>query len=154
VSDALRVRVNGEVRDVSGAPTRTLLRVLREDLELGGPREGCGIGVCGACTVLLDGRALSACLLLAAQVEGHDVTTVEGLADGDRLHPVQQAFIDHSAFQCGFCTPGFLVSAVALLERERRPTDDEIRDELSGTLCRCGCYRNILEAVRSAARPE
>ena len=150
----LRLRVNGQEHEVSGPAGRTLLHVLREDLGLGGPREGCGIGVCGACTVLVDERPVSGCLLLAEQAVGRSVVTVEGLARDGQLHPVQEAFLRHHAFQCAYCTPGFVLSTVALLAEHPAPTDEEVREYLAGNLCRCGCYRTILEAVRSlAGRP-
>lgn len=149
-----QLRVNGRPYDVRGDRQRTLLHVLREDLGLGGPREGCGIGVCGACTVLMDGRPVSACLILAVQADGRELLTIEGIARDGTLHPVQQAFIDHSAFQCGYCTPGFILTTIALLEEQPSASDEQIRDHLTATLCRCGCYRNILEAVQSMASRE
>jgi len=130
-------------------PTRTLLSVLRDDLGLVGAKEGCGIGMCGACTVLLDGQAMSSCLLLAAQCDGKAITTVEGLSRDGALHRVQQAFFDHAAFQCAYCTPGFVLATVALLSENPAPSDEEIRECLSGNLCRCGSYVNILKAVRA-----
>lgn len=133
-------------------PTRTLLAVLRDELNLVGSKEGCGIGMCGACTVLVDDKAMSSCLLLAAQCEGKEITTVEGLAHDGALDRVQQAFYDHAAFQCAYCTPGFLLATVALLKENPAPTDEEIREGLSGNLCRCGSYGNIMEAVRAASR--
>ncbi len=126
-----------------------MLEVLRDDLELGSVREGCGIGMCGTCTVLVDGRAISSCLLLAVQAEGKAIITVEGLTSGERLHPVQQAYIDHAAFQCAYCTPGFILSTIALLTEHPNPDDETIREYLSGNLCRCGSYANILKAVRA-----
>jgi len=126
----------------------TLLDTLRDELGLVGAREGCGIGMCGACTVLVDGRTVSSCLMLAVQAEGREITTVEGLAKGEQLHPVQQAYIDHAAFQCAYCTPGFILSTVALLEEEPNPDDETIKKYLAGNLCRCGSYVNILEAVQ------
>ena len=149
----LRLTVNGEERQVTGPSGRRLLDVLRDDLGLGGPREGCGIGICGTCTVLVDGQPASGCLLLAEQATDRKVVTVEGLATNGQLHRVQQAFIDHHAFQCAYCTPGFLLTTVALLAEVPEPTDDEIREYLAGNLCRCGSYRAILEAVRSLAGP-
>jgi aerobic-type carbon monoxide dehydrogenase small subunit (CoxS/CutS family) len=123
--------------------------VLREDLGLEGAREGCGIGMCGTCTVLLDGRAVSSCLVLALQAAGREITTIEGLGTEQELHPVQQAFIDHAAFQCAYCTPGFILSTVALLRENPAPDDETIRKYLSGNLCRCGSYANILKAVKA-----
>jgi len=132
------------------AGTRTLLDVLRDDLGLGGAKEGCGLGMCGACTVLVDGKPFSACLTLAAQVGGRAITTIEGLSRDGQLHPVQQAFIDERAFQCAYCTPGFILTAVALLEENSNPTEEQIREFLAGNLCRCGSYRNIIRAVLKA----
>jgi aerobic-type carbon monoxide dehydrogenase small subunit (CoxS/CutS family) len=131
---------------------RTLLEVLRDDLGLVGAKEGCGIGMCGACTVLVDGQPISGCLMLAAQAAGREIVTIEGLAQDGKLHPVQQAFIDNAAFQCAYCTPGFVLSAVALLAENPHPTAEEIRDYLTGNLCRCGSYPNILKAVQQTKR--
>jgi len=133
------------------APDTPLLYVLRNDLELNGPKFGCGLAQCGACTVLLDGKRVLSCLALAAQCDGRAVTTIEGLAPDGRLHPVQQAFIRHDAFQCGYCTPGQIMSAVALLEEGRAGSDEEIREFMSGNLCRCGAYPNIVAAIRDIA---
>jgi aerobic-type carbon monoxide dehydrogenase small subunit (CoxS/CutS family) len=132
-------------------PDRTLLSVLRGELGLTGSKEGCDDSECGACMVLVDGRPVNSCSYLALQVEGRQVTTVEGLATGTTLHPLQQAFLDHGGVQCGFCTPGMLISATALLATNPDPTDDEIRAGLSGNLCRCTGYVGIVAAVRSAA---
>jgi aerobic-type carbon monoxide dehydrogenase small subunit (CoxS/CutS family) len=146
------LRVNGAVHAVRVSAGRTLLDVLRDELGLVGAREGCGIGLCGACTVLVDGRAISSCLMLAVQAEGKEIVTIEGLAEGEHLHPVQQAFIEQAGFQCAYCTSGFILSSVALLAEHPAPDDDTIRAYLSGNLCRCGSYANILEAVKAAAR--
>jgi xanthine dehydrogenase YagT iron-sulfur-binding subunit len=148
----VRLLVNGRPRQLTLDPRVTLLDALRDRLGLTGTKKGCDLGQCGSCTVHVDGRRVLSCLTLAASVDGRRVTTIEGLAHGDRLHPVQQAFIDHDAFQCGFCTPGQIMSAVALLA-ERRPlgSDDEIRDWMSGNLCRCGAYGNILDAIKTVA---
>ena len=143
------LHVNGKPHTLEFPPHRTLLHVLRDELGLMGPREACGIGMCGSCTVLVDGRAVSSCLLLAPQVVGKRILTVEGLADGDQLHPVQQAFLDHHAFQCSFCTPGFIMATVALLNEKPQASESEIREYLAGNLCRCGAYPDILAAVRS-----
>jgi aerobic-type carbon monoxide dehydrogenase small subunit (CoxS/CutS family) len=149
----LRMTVNGAERVLDVRPNHTLLDVLRDDVGLTGPREGCGVGMCGACTVLLDGRAISSCLLLAPLAEGRDVVTVEGIeGPGGQLHPIQQAFIDHTAFQCSYCTPGFILTAKALLEEQSDPTREEARAYLAGNLCRCGSYVKILDAVEDAAR--
>ncbi|SRR5258708_16258422 len=140
------LNVNGNERDIEPG-IRTLLEVLRVDLHLPGSKEGCGIGVCGTCTVLVDGEPMSSCLLLAVQARGKKVQTIEGLQRDGRLDPVQQSFIDHAAFQCAYCTPGFILSVAALLAENPAPSDDEIREYLSGNLCRCGSYQNILQAV-------
>ncbi len=142
--------LNGSRREIAVAPWTTLLDLLREELHLTGTKKGCDHGQCGACTVLVDGKRINACLTLAAMKDGCDITTVEGLAEGDRLHPVQQAFIDQDAFQCGYCTPGQICSAVGLIREGRAHSDDEIRELMSGNLCRCGCYPNIVAAVRQA----
>jgi aerobic-type carbon monoxide dehydrogenase small subunit (CoxS/CutS family) len=146
--ERIRLQVNGREYELAVAVDRTLLDVLREELNLVGAREGCGIGMCGACTVLVDNRAVSSCLLLAVQVAGKEITTIEGLAQDGQLHPVQQAYLDHAAFQCAYCTPGFILSTVALLAENPNPDDDTIRHYLAGNLCRCGSYMNILEAVQ------
>jgi len=144
--------VNGrQVERETNAETR-LLDLLREDLHLTGTKEGCGEGECGACTVLLDGRAVNSCLVLAPQVDGKEVLTIEGLAKGDKLHPIQQAFVEKGAVQCGFCTPGFIMSTYALLEENPSPNDEEILSALEGNLCRCTGYTKIIEAVRYAAK--
>jgi aerobic-type carbon monoxide dehydrogenase small subunit (CoxS/CutS family) len=145
----LKLQVNGKEYTLTRSPGRTLLEALRDDLQLGSVREGCGIGMCGTCSVLVDGRAISSCLLLAVQAEGKAITTVEGLASGERLHPVQQAYIEHAAFQCAYCTPGFILSTIALLTEHPDPDDETIREYLAGNLCRCGSYPNILRAVRA-----
>lgn len=143
--------VNGESHGVAITPQRTLLEVLREDLDLTGTKHGCELGECGACTVLIDGEPRFSCLTLAVEAEGCEITTVEGLASGTGLHPLQRAFADLSAAQCGYCTPGMLLSAKALLDVNPRPTRDETKQALSGNLCRCTGYVKILEAVELAA---
>jgi aerobic-type carbon monoxide dehydrogenase small subunit (CoxS/CutS family) len=142
--------VNGSRHKVE-AEARTLLDILRDDLNLVGTKEGCGVGMCGACTVLVDGKLFSSCHLLAEQVAGKEITTVEGLSKDGNLHPVQQAFLDQGAFQCAYCTPGFILTTIALLNENPSPSDDEIREYLSGNLCRCGSYQNILKAVKTAS---
>ena len=144
------LNVNGSKYEVR-TETRTLLDVLRDDLGLMGTKEGCGVGMCGACTVLVDGRPLSSCLVLAEQAAGKEILTIEGLGNAEYLHPVQQAFLDEGAFQCAYCTPGFVLTTVALLAENPTPSDDEIREYLSGNLCRCGSYQNILQAVKTAS---
>jgi aerobic-type carbon monoxide dehydrogenase small subunit (CoxS/CutS family) len=141
------LNINGKRYEVQGE-TRTILQVLRDELGLGGTKEGCGVGMCGACTILVDGKPISGCLMLAEQVAGKQILTVEGLDRDGELHPVQQAFIDERAFQCAYCTPGFILTAFALLNDNPNPSDDEIREYLSGNLCRCGSYQNIVRAVR------
>jgi len=148
----LSFRLNGRPAACDVDPNVRLLDLLRETFHLTGTKEGCGEGECGACTVLVDGHAVNSCLLLAPQIDGCDVRTIEGLADGDRLHPLQEAFVAAGAVQCGFCTPGFLISAYALLQDRPDPTDDEIRAAFEGNLCRCTGYEQIVDAVRSAAR--
>ena len=143
--------VNGEKRTVSVEPRRTLADALREDCGLTGTHLGCEHGVCGACTVLLDGDPVRSCLMFAVQAEGATVRTVEGLADGDNLHPLQQAFWDHHGLQCGFCTPGFPMLAVGVLERDPEIGEAELREALSSNLCRCTGYQNILKSVLAAA---
>jgi carbon-monoxide dehydrogenase small subunit len=146
----ISVRVNGLEHRHAVEPRKLLADFLREDLRLTGTHLGCEHGVCGACTVLLDGRAVRSCLLFAVQANGCEVTTVEGLANDAELHPVQQAFWDKHALQCGFCTPGFLMTTIGLLSERPDPTDEEIIDALSGNLCRCTGYVSIIEAVRAA----
>jgi len=148
----LRLRVNGEEQEVACAPHKTLLEVLREDLRLTGTKHGCELGECGTCTVLLDGRPHLSCLVLALECEGRPIITVEGLADGPRPHPLQLAFAELGAAQCGYCTPGILCAARALLDARPAPTRQEIREALSGNLCRCTGYIKIFEAVELAAR--
>ena len=150
----LTLRVNGCERRLHLNSCRTLLDALREDLGLTGTKKGCDQGACGACTVLLDCKRVLSCLVLAAQCDGRDVTTIEGLAKGQGLHPVQEAFIRNDGFQCGYCTPGQIMSAVALLEEGRAGSDEEIREFMSGNLCRCGAYPNIVAAIREAAGRE
>ena len=147
------LNVNGSKYEVQ-AETRTLLDILRDDLGLMGTKEGCGVGMCGACTVLVEGKPLSSCLVLAEQVAGKEILTIEGLGNAENLHPVQQAFLDEGAFQCAYCTPGFVLTTLALLAEKPSPNDDEIREYLSGNLCRCGSYQNILQAVRIASQVE
>ena len=146
----IKLEVNGQPQELSISPSQTLLEVLREDLGLTGTKEGCSVGECGACTVILNGKAVNACLMLAAEADGKKITTIEGLAQDGRLHPVQQAFVDHGGFQCGFCTPGMIMSVKALLDENPSPTDDEIKTGIAGNLCRCTGYTKILESVRAA----
>ena len=143
--------VNGKPQRLDVEPRRLLLDALRDDLGITGPKEGCGVGVCGACTVLVDGRLTSACLELAVRCDGAEVTTIEGLANGDDLHPVQQAFIDNGGFQCGIYTPGMILTTKALLDANPNPSDEEIEQWMMGSLCRCTGYYKIAESVRAAA---
>ncbi|WP_205520843.1 (2Fe-2S)-binding protein [Propylenella binzhouense] len=144
----ITITVNGEARTVVVDTRTTLLDALRDRLHLSGTKKGCGLGQCGACTVLLDGRRIVSCLTFAVMAEGKAVTTIEGLAQDGSLHPLQAAFVEHDAFQCGYCTPGQIMSAAGLLSEGRNGTDDEIRDLMSGNICRCGAYTNILAAIR------
>ena len=144
--------VNGESHKLDVFPMARLLDVLREELHLTGTKEGCGEGECGACTVNLDGRIVNSCLVPVAQVNGADITTIEGVANGDQLHAVQQAFIDHGGAQCGICTPGMILAAVDLLERNPSPTEADIRTGLAGNLCRCTGYMKIFESVVQACQ--
>ena len=147
----LTLRVNGAERPLTLDARTTLLDALRDHLHLTGTKKGCELGQCGACTVLRDGRRIKACLTLAAMQEGAEIVTIEGLAADGALHPVQAAFVEHDGLQCGYCTPGQIMSAVALLREGRTGSDDEIREFMSGNLCRCGAYTNIVAAVRQAA---
>jgi aerobic-type carbon monoxide dehydrogenase small subunit (CoxS/CutS family) len=148
----LKLEVNGEALEASFAPYKTLLEVLREDLGLTGTKHGCELGECGACAVLVDGEPQLSCLMLALECEGRRIDTVEGLARGPELHPLQAAFADLGAAQCGYCTPGILMTAKALLEREKNPSRERIREAISGNLCRCTGYQQIYEAIEEAAR--
>jgi carbon-monoxide dehydrogenase small subunit len=149
---ALTLHVNGRDERVRARPHHTLVDVLRDELRLLSVREGCGVGMCGACTVLVDGEPISGCLMLAAAAEGREIRTLESLGDGERLAPLQEAFVEHTAFQCSFCTPGFLLTASRLLEENPDASDEEIAEYLAGSLCRCGSYVKILDAVRSLTR--
>ena len=144
----VHLKVNGLAYETEVEPRRTLLELIREDLELTGTKEGCGLGECGTCTVLLDGKPIKSCITLAIQANGREVTTIEGVEKSDgTLHPLQQAFIDHGAIQCGFCTPGMILSAKALLDENPRPTELEVRQAIAGNLCRCTGYQKIVEAI-------
>ena len=146
----ITVRLNGREEKIQVEEADTLLEVLRDRFKLWSVRESCGVGACGTCTVLLDGRPVSSCFLLAVRVAGHDIVTLEGLSDGGELHYIQEAFVDERALQCAYCTPGFVLSVKALLTEIPDPSDEEIREYLSGNLCRCAGYADILRAVRSA----
>lgn len=148
---AIRLKVNGSDYALEVPAHKTLLQVLREDLDLMGTKEGCGEGECGACTVLVNGRPVTSCLMLAAQADGKEITTIEGLAAGGELHPLQKAFIEHGAVQCGYCSPGMILSAKALLDENPHPTEAEVREALAGNLCRCTGYKKIVQAVLAAS---
>jgi carbon-monoxide dehydrogenase small subunit len=147
----IRVTVNGQSHELQVRPWATLLEVIREDLGLTGTKEGCGVGECGGCTVIMEGKTVNACMVLAAEADGKRITTIEGLADGETLHPVQEAFLEIGGMQCGFCTPGMILSTKALLDANRNPTDEEIRKGLAGNFCRCTGYTKIIESVKVAA---
>lgn len=149
---AIQLKINGAARPVLVEPRTTLLAALRDQLGLTGSKEVCDRGQCGACTVLLDGEAVLACMILALDARGHEITTIEGLAQGDQLSPVQQAFVDHDGLMCGFCTPGLVMASTALLRKIPDPTPEEIRLGVSGNLCRCGTYPKVFAAVADAAR--
>jgi xanthine dehydrogenase YagT iron-sulfur-binding subunit len=150
----ISLTVNRQRHDLAIEPWVTLLDLLRERMGLTGTKKGCDHGQCGACTVLINGRRINSCLRLAAMHDGDEIVTIEGIADGDRLHPLQQAFIDHDAFQCGYCTPGQICSGVALLAEGRARTREEIREAMSGNLCRCGAYTNIADAIEEVLANE
>jgi xanthine dehydrogenase YagT iron-sulfur-binding subunit len=150
MAQRLHLKVNGAIHQLDVDTRATLLDVLREKLRMPGTKKGCDHGQCGACTVHVNGRRINSCLTLAVMHEDHEITTIEGLADGDHLHPMQEAFIEYDAFQCGYCTPGQIMSAVALLhEPAGAGGDDDIREAMSGNICRCGAYPNILDAIKS-----
>ena len=149
-SVGVNLKINGKEHALDVDPRTTLLDALRERLHLTGSKKGCDHGQCGACTVLINGRRVNSCLTLALMHEGDEITTIEGLANGDKLHPVQSAFIEHDGFQCGYCTPGQICSAVALLKENHANSDDEIREFMSGNICRCGAYPNIIAAIKDA----
>ena len=148
----ITLNVNKNEYTLQVKPSATLLDVIREDLGLIGTKEGCGEGECGACTVLMDGLAVNACLILAAEANGKHIITIEGLADGEKLHPIQQAFVDIGGMQCGFCTPGMILSAKVLLDRNQNPTNEEIKKGLEGNFCRCTGYTKIIQSVKTAAQ--
>ncbi len=147
----VRLNINAQVYDLDIEPRRTLLDVLRLDLKLTGAKKGCNMGECGACTVIIDGKSAYSCLILAIECEGREIETVEGLANGAELHPVQQAFVEEDAFQCGFCTPGQVMAVKALLDHNPAPSEEEIRHGVAGNICRCGSYVKIFKAAEKAA---
>ena len=148
----IRVTINGEAYSISAAPSETLLDLLRYRAGLVGSKKGCDTGDCGSCTVLVDGKAVNSCLVLAVETSGASVTTIEGMSSAGQLHPLQQAFIDHGAVQCGFCTPGMIMAAKSLLEEEPNPTEEDIRLAMAGNLCRCTGYVSIMKAVAAAGK--
>ena len=152
MNQSIEFRVNGKKARLSVGGNQTLLELLRDQLDLTGTKRGCDSGDCGACTVLMDGQPVNACLVLAAEVAGSDITTIEGLGQDDKLHPLQQAFVDYNAVQCGFCTPGMILMASALLDENPHPTEEDIRQYLQGNLCRCTGYGKIVEAIQAAVK--
>ena len=148
----LQLKVNGQIYDLLAEPHWTLLEALREQLNLTGSKEGCSLGDCGSCTVLLDGMPFLSCLVLAVEARGREILTIEGLAQNGRLHPLQEAFVKHGAVQCGFCTPGMILSAKALLDRNPRPAEAEVREVIAGNLCRCTGYVKIVEAILAVVK--
>jgi len=147
----IKLKVNGEVYEVAAEPWRTLLEVVRETIGFTGTKKGCDEGACGACTVLLDGKAVNSCLVLAIEAQGKDITTIEGLAEGDKLHPIQSAFVKNGGLQCGFCTPGMILNAKAFLDKNPAPTEEEIKFAIGGNLCRCTGYVKIVKSIQAAA---
>jgi carbon-monoxide dehydrogenase small subunit len=147
----ITLQVNGEAYELLTFPHRTLLEVLRDDLHLTGTKQSCSEGACGTCTTLLDGLPVRSCLLLAVEAQGREITTIEGLSSDGKLHPVQEAFVEHYAIQCGFCTPGMILTAKALLDKNPHPTEEEIRRAISGNICRCTGYAKIVEAIKAAS---
>jgi aerobic carbon-monoxide dehydrogenase small subunit len=148
----ISLKINGTERSVEVEPRTTLLEMVREQFNLTGAKLGCDIQVCGACTILLDGKPVSACSFLAVDADGHEVFTIEGLGQKNALHPLQEAFMEFGALQCGYCTSGFILTAKALLDEIPRPTDEQIRDYLAGNFCRCGCYQEIMQAIKNVAK--
>jgi xanthine dehydrogenase E subunit len=146
----VRFTVNGTSYELDVKPWETLVDVLRNDLGLTGTKEGCGLGECGACTIIMDGKAVNSCLVLAAEADGKQITTIEGLADGDELHPIQEAFVECGGLQCGFCTPGMIMSTKALLDENPNPSEEEIRRGIAGNVCRCTGYSKIIESIKAA----
>lgn len=151
-SKPIKFVINGQSVELEVKPWRTLLEVIREDLKLTGTKEGCGHGECGSCTVFMGGKTVNSCLVPALEADGQQISTIEGLSEGDNLHPIQKAFVECSGMQCGFCTPGMIISAKALLDRNPDPCDQEIREALAGNFCRCTGYTKIVESVGAAAR--
>ncbi len=150
--EIITLTVNGEPYEALVKPNSTLLDVLRDQLELTGTKRGCDAGDCGSCTVIMGGRPVNACLVLALKADGKEITTIEGLAEGTKLHPIQEAFVEYGAIQCGFCTPGMVLSAKALLDRNPKPSEEEIKTGIAGNLCRCTGYIKIVEAIQAASQ--
>ena len=148
----IRFTINREVKEIEVEPNKTLLKMLREDLDLIGVKEGCGAGECGACTVLVNNKPVNSCLMLAVEVNGKKILTIEGLSDGINLDSIQKSFLKHNAIQCGYCTPGMVMSAKALLNRNPHPTEEDVKEALAGNLCRCTGYKRIVDAVLDAAK--
>ncbi len=148
----VKLHVNGDIYEVAVEPWRTLLDILRDEIGLTGTKKGCDEGDCGACTVLMDGKSVTSCLILAIEAQGKEITTIEGLADGEKLHPIQEAFVEKGGLQCGFCTPGMILSTKALLDKNPHPTEDQIKLGIAGNLCRCTGYIKIIESIDAAAR--
>ena len=146
----IEIKVNDVMHEVDVQPWDTLLDVIRDKLGLTGTKEGCGLGECGACTVIMNGKTVNSCLVLAVEADGKQITTIEGLAEGNKLHPIQQAFIDLGGLQCGFCTPGMIISAKAMLDENQNPTEEEIRRGISGNFCRCTGYTKIIQSIQAA----
>lgn len=148
----MKFQVNGDIYEVAADPWRTLLEVLRDEIGLTGTKKGCDEGDCGACTVLINGKSVPSCLTLAIEAQGKEITTIEGLAEGEKLHPIQEAFVEQGGLQCGFCTSGMILSTKALLDKNPRPNEDEIRLGIAGNLCRCTGYIKIIESIKAAAQ--
>ncbi len=148
----IKLMVNGTRYELTVNPWESLLNVIREDLGLTGTKEGCGLGECGACTVIMDGMTVNSCLMLAVEADGKKITTIEGLAEGDKLHPIQEAFMEEGGMQCGFCTPGMIMSAKVLLDNNPNPDDDEIKKGIAGNFCRCTGYTKIFASIKAAAK--
>jgi len=148
----IQVVVNGKTYELMVQPWKTLLEVIREDLKLTGAKEGCGQGECGACTVMMGGKTVNSCLVLAVEADGQEITTIEGLSEDSKLHPIQEAFVEHAGMQCGFCTPGMIMSAKELLDRNPDPSEREIREGIAGNVCRCTGYTKIVESIGAAAK--
>ena len=148
----IQFTINGETVALEVEPRQKLVDVIREEIGLTGTKKGCGDGDCGACSILLDGKLVNSCLVLAVEADGKEITTIEGLADGDKLHPLQQSFIDHGAIQCGYCTPGMILSAKVLLDQDQNPSEESIRKAIGGNLCRCTGYTKIIEAIAAVPK--